>query len=118
MPDSWTHNNRAATTTWLTLRFLAQIPKDLVFAKAGTRTMQELLFWTNASSAQARRVAASGLIIEMDSIFRDIRGAQYENGKSLETAVNAIRDVLLNADKTVADLAVVNDEQYRFWQED
>jgi len=26
--------------------------------------------------------------------------------------------VLLNADKTVADLAVVNDEQYRFWQED
>ena len=39
--SSWKPNNRAATTTWLTLRTLAQIPKDKVFKKTGTIKMNE-----------------------------------------------------------------------------
>ena len=113
----WTPNNRAATTTWLTLLALSEIPRDLVFKEAGSRKMKDLTFFASGASIDSRRIAASALAIQMDSMFRDIRGAQYEKGKSFGTAVSAIVEVLLDPDKTLAELAETNDDQYLFWRE-
>lgn len=115
--DNWKPNDRAATTTWLTLRTLAQIPKDLIFKEAGSLTMNQLAFWAKSSSLKMRRVQAESLSIMIDNVFRDVRGAKYEEGVTNQMAVDSIRDALLDKDKTVADLAEVNDQSYLFWGE-
>ena len=115
--SSWKPNNRAATTTWLTLRTLAQIPKDKVFKKTGTIKMNELLFWMQSSSVQMRIVQAGSLAIMIDNIFRDIRGAVYEEGFDNNKAIKKIKETLLNSEKTVSDLAETNDDIFHFWKE-
>jgi hypothetical protein len=114
----WTPNNRAATTTWLTLRTLAQIPKDEVFKNAGSRKMNQLLFWAKSSSGQIRKVQAESLAIMMDNVFRDIRGAVYEEGVDNSKAIDSIIETLLDSDKTISDLAGINDSIYLFWGEE
>ena len=115
--SSWKPNNRAATTTWLTLRTLAQIPKDKVFKKTGTIKMNELLFWMQSSSVQMRKVQAGSLAIMIDNIFRDIRGAVYEEGFDNNKAIKKIKETLLDSEKTVSGLAKINDDIYHFWKE-
>ena len=115
--SNWTVNNRSATTTWLTLRLLAQIPKDEVFKKAGSRRMDELLFWNKSSSEKIRKIQVDSLAIMMDNVFRDTRGAKYEKGIAGEQAINDIKETMLNPDNTVADLAEIIDKNYLFWGE-
>jgi hypothetical protein len=115
--SNWTVNNRSATSTWLTLKLLAQIPKDEVFKKAGSRRMDELLFWNKSSSEKIRKIQVEALSIMMDNVFRDMRGAKYEKGISSEKVINDIRETMLNSDNTVADLAEINDKNYLFWGE-
>ena len=114
----WTVNNRSATTTWLTLKLLAQIPKDEIFKDAGLRRMDELLFWNKSSSEKVRKIQVVSLSIMMDNAFRDIRGAAYEDGINSEEAIEDIRQTMLNPDNTVSDLAEINDKNYLFWGED
>ncbi|MDP2365241.1 MAG: hypothetical protein Q8M94_15925, partial [Ignavibacteria bacterium] len=57
------------------------------------------------------------LAIMMDNVFRDIRGAKYEKGITIENAINDIRETLLNSNNTLADLAEINDKNYLFWGE-
>lgn len=114
---NWSSNNRACTTTWTTLRVLAQISESLPFKDAGTVKMKELLYWNQTASSEMRQIQAKTLAIMMDNVFRQIRGAKYEDGVSNETAVNDIVNILVNPDKTIADLAETNDKNYLFWKE-
>ena len=113
----WNANNRACTTTWSTLRVLGQIRKNLTFPKAGAKTMDELTFWQQTASAELRAVHARSLAVAMDNIFVMLRGAHYETGSDGATAVRDIVNTMLDAEQTVADLAAVNDANYRFWHE-
>ena len=116
--SSWTVNNRSATTTWLTLKLLAQIPKNETFKKAGSRRMDELLFWNKSSSKKIREIQADSLAIMIDNIFCNQRGAKYEKGITGAQAIDDIKLTMLNKDNTIADLAEVNDKNYLFWGED
>ncbi len=114
---NWNPNNRASTTTWLTLRTLGQIPRDEVFKAAGSRKMNQLTYWAQSASGDIRKVQAAALAIQIDNVFRDIRGAQYEQGITNQTAVDNINETLLDKNKTIADLAEINDRNYLFWGE-
>jgi purine-cytosine permease-like protein len=112
---TWSKNNRACTTTWSTLVVLDQI-KD-VFNDSGTLKICDFTFWNRAASSNMKRLMASTLAIQMDNVFTMIRGAKYEDGITKDKAISDIVDILVNGDKTVLDLAEVNDNNYLFWQE-
>ncbi len=115
---NWSPNNRAATTTWLTLRTLSQIPNDMIFKTAGSVKMNELLFWGKTSTADMRKTQAGTISFEMDNIFRDVRGARFEESVDPGYVVNTIRDTLLDETKTIEDLAGIADKNYQFWGEE
>jgi len=114
----WNANNRACTTTWLTLRVMGQIPQDLVFRDTGQVKMNELMYWGELSSLDIKQTQARSLAVTMDNIFRMIRGAKYEEGKTNQQAITDITNTFLDAEKTIADLAEINDANYYFWKED
>jgi hypothetical protein len=97
---------------------MGQIPQDLVFRDAGQVKMNELIYWGEMSSLDIRQIQARSLAITMDNIFRMIRGAKYEEGKTNQQTINDIANTLLNAEKTIEDLAEINDINYYFWKED
>lgn len=113
----WSVNHRACTTTYTTLIVLAQLPRDLPFPDAGAVKMNGLAFWKLTSSAQVRRVQAGALAVQIDNVFRDIRGAVYEPGVDPDAVPGLIREALLRSEDTVADLAALFDGLYLFWRE-
>ena len=116
MPN-WSTNNRSCTTTWTTLRIMGQISESLLFKDAGTERMNKLTFWSQSASSDIRQTQVRTLAIMMDNIFRMIRGAKYEEGINNQKAVSDIVNILVNADKTIAELAETNDKNYLFWRE-
>ena len=112
----WSINNRACTSTWMALRLLAQSKR--VFSKTGALTMPQLAFWNSATSDEMRDIQARTLAIQMNNIFRRIDGAELEPGMSEAKAVSEIEEALVNEENTVADLAAVNDRNYRFFGEE
>jgi hypothetical protein len=96
---------------------MGQIPQGLVFKDSGQVKISEFTFWGEMSSAEMRQTQARSLAIMMDNIFRMIRGAQYEEGISNHQAVESITNTLVDGEKTVADLAEINDTNYFFWKE-
>ncbi len=112
----WSRNNRACTTTWITLRVLDQ--NDRVFKDSGVVKMSELTFWNQAASTEMRKLQASTLANQMDNMFRHIRGAQYEEGVTREKAVADMVNTLTTENRNIADLAAVNDANYLFWGEE
>ena len=113
----WNANNRACTTTWTTLRVMGQIPQDMVFNDAGEVKINKFTFWGEMSSTDMKQTQARALAIMMDNIFRMIRGAKYEQGKTNQQAIEDITNTLVNGEKTIADLAEINDANYYFWKE-
>ena len=111
----WSINNRACTSTWMALRLLAQSKR--VFSKSGELTMPQLAFWNSATSDEMRDIQARTLASQMNNIFRRIDGAELEPGVSEANAVSAMEEALLDEEGTVADLASVNDKNYRFFGE-
>jgi hypothetical protein len=112
---AWSANNRACTTTWSTLFALEQ--SLLTFPKSGEVQMQHMQFWITAATPELRRLRAQALANRMDVIFRVTRGAEYEEGSSLDQAIEAMVEVMSDANATMEKLAEVNDASYRFWQE-
>ena len=112
---TWSKDNRACDTTWSTLSVLKQSAED--FAGSGTVKVQELAFWNKAASSDTRKIDAHTLAIQMDNAFTKIRGAKYEANITKEKAINDMLVILTNGDKTVADLAEINDSNYLFWKE-
>lgn len=113
---TWSKNNRACTTTWSTLLILDQIKE--VFKDSGTIKIQDFSFWSKTASSDMRKLMANTLAIQMDNIFSMILGAKHEEGKTKDTAVADIVSILTNGDKTVLELAEVNDKNYLFWKEE
>ena len=113
--ETWNRNNRACTTTWTTLRLLHQTIEKL--ETAGLITMENLAFWNSTSSPEFRKIQAQTLSFQMDNVFRMVRKATYETGTTQEKAINDILKILLDKEKTIADLAAANDHHYLFWGE-
>jgi len=111
----WSLDNRACKTTWSTLMELEQL--KAVFKDAGSMKMSELTYWNNTDSDDMRTTKVNAIAIEMDNIFTEERGAKYEENKSKETAIQDIKNIMVNSDKLVQDLAEVNDNNYLFWNE-
>jgi len=111
----WNPNNRACTTTWSTLRVLDQNNKP--FSKSGNVKMDKLLFWNQAATPAMRKLQATTIATQMDNIFREIRGATYEKGVTEQKAITESVATLIDADKTISDLAGVCDNNYLFWGE-
>src|SRR5688572_6762217 len=111
----WSVNNRACTSTWMALRILAQHRR--VFSKTCELTMQQLAFASSAISNDMRDVQARTLALQLNNVFRRIDGATLEPGVTEGQAVAAMEAVLVDDDQTVADLASVNDGNYRFFGE-
>ena len=110
----WSKNNKACKVTWFTLRVLNQIEESVPFPNAGTIKMDELTFYTHTGDVDLRKVMAKSLAITMDNHFRLIWGAEFEKGVKPEKALQDMIDTLLAEQKTVADLAAVNDKNYLF----
>src|SRR4051794_33796650 len=102
----WSVNNRACTSTWMALRLLAQ--HKLVFSKTGSLGMKQLAFRNSIVSDEMLDVQARTLAIQLNNVFRDIDGATLEPGVKQATAISDMAAVLVDDDKSVADLAFVN----------
>jgi len=110
---TWNKNNRACTTTWFTLIILDQI--SATFADSSSIKIHDFTFWNQTGSADLRKLLASTLATQMDNIFTMVRGAQYEGGVTKEGAIQALVNILTVSDKTISDLAELNNSNYIFW---
>lgn len=110
--SSWSNNNRAHTQTWFTLRVLNQSRR--VFPKSGDIKMKQLTFFNPTASKSLRRTTAAALASEMNNIFRLIFDAKMESGIKQKAAIKDMTETLVAADKTMSDLAGVNDDNYKF----
>jgi hypothetical protein len=112
----WNKNNRACTTTWSTLRVLAQ--HEEVFSRSGSLAMKQLTFWNPTVTAQMKDLQVQTLARQMDNVFRKIRKAKYESGVDTDRAIGDMTTVMINGDKTVSELASIIDDDYAFWGEE
>lgn len=113
----WSANNRACKTVWSTLMVLDQIGEDQSFDSTGKKTVGNLRFFPHDGSQDIIDIRAKSLAIQIDKVFRMIRGATYENNVSQSQAVDALAVVLKDKEQTVAELANKADDQYLFFKE-
>jgi hypothetical protein len=111
----WTNNNLACVYTWLDLNYINEL--NSTFDVSGDIPMNKLRFWNDAASAEARRIDAMAVAAQLAKMFTGVNFATYENGKNYAVAVEAMTNVLVVATKTVAELAVVVDDNYNFFGE-
>lgn len=111
----WSKNHRACLTTWSTLLLLHQLRE--VFRDAGALRMDQLAFWNPLASSELLRLQVTTLAHQIDNVFRQIRGAEFESGITDEIALARITEVLVNPAQTVSDLAAAADDCYKFYQE-
>jgi hypothetical protein len=111
----WSPNNRACTSTWIALRVLEQ--SNRVFPKSGQIRMRQLAYWNSVASDAMRHLQARTLAKQMDNIFRVVQGATLEPGAKSDIAMEFMAATLIDGDRTMADLAEINDHLYRFWGE-
>ena len=113
----WSANNRACTTTWSTLRLLDQISSRRTFDTTGALKMSDLTFFSLLGTKDALQLRADSLSAQLDNVFRQVRGADYESGVDRKKALTGMSGILAQKDKTVADLADVIDDSYLFFGE-
>lgn len=113
----WSQNNRACKTVWTTLMVLDQINEQETFAATGAIKVGDLTFYPKDGTQDVLAARAKALALQIDKVFRKIRGAVYEEGKDQMQAVTAMTEVLKDKDKTVAEFAGIADDLYRFFQE-
>lgn len=107
---AWTNTRPTCVMTWSTLALLGEHSK--AFPNAQNLKMKSLLFW--AGSQAARQARARALAVQVDATLRELFGSKYETGSSKSKAIIAMTAVLLDAEKTVEDLADSNDQHYLF----
>jgi len=112
----WSPNNRACTATWMALRMLDQSVRP--FRPSGAVRMRQLTYFNAAASDDMRRFLAGTLAKQLDNFFRQIDGARFEDGTDPVAALSDLSEALLAAEQSMADLAMVVDQDYRFWEED
>ena len=112
---TWSRNNRACTTVWITLFSMQQLTTN--FDDSGALTMKDLTFYNALSSSDQRSHDIAMMADQLDNIFINGRGAKYEAGVTHSSAVSGLMGVLTEAANTVADLASTADGLYQFWGE-
>lgn len=110
--SSWTNNNRAHTQTWYTLVVLNQL--EASFPEAEEKTVQDLVFWSSAASADLRAQQANAIAIQMDNMFTKVWKAKYEEGVERSEATAALESALSKAETTMPQLGAIADGRYRF----
>ncbi len=84
----WGTSNRAAKTTWSTLSVLDQ--QALPFNDAGAVMLNKLAYWGTGESPQTQMTKSKSLAIQIDNIFRSIRGINYENSIDKSSVISEI----------------------------
>ena len=109
---NWTSNNLACVNTWSTLFIMKQHKKT--FKKAGILTMKELLFFNPTLTKEELKFEAEGMADFLDIVFKNTCGAKYEENINKAQAMSDMVDILLDAEKTMAELAQKVDDDYVF----
>ncbi|MCR9248684.1 MAG: hypothetical protein NXI31_26955 [bacterium] len=112
---NWDKATVACKITWITLSDLDQHSRG--FDNAGKLKMKNLGFWDPNASKPVLKMRAKTVQIQCDNLFRRYYGAKYEDNKTRPQVQRACLKVLTDPDKTVADLAEVNDSVYEFFGE-
>ena len=108
----WNNNNLAHINTWGGLRGLRE--HRLSFPRAGVLRMDQLDFWNQAATPEARALAARELAGKLDDLFRWALHAKYEPGKNSASAVASMEKKLAEAQATLCDLGEAVDAAYMF----
>ncbi|NNG16592.1 MAG: hypothetical protein HKM89_08935 [Gemmatimonadales bacterium] len=110
--STWSKNNAAHTQTWFTLKVLDQSGR--VFSRSGSIKVKQFAFWNPTASKRVRSVQARALAIQIDNVFRMVFLAEFESGVTRTAAINAMKKILSDGEKTMSDLGCKNDENYKF----
>lgn len=110
----WTSSKPSHLDTWFSLLRLGQI-KD-PFPVAGQIKMSELTFYNPTIGNDSLKVEATLIADTIDRVFTAWK-AKLERNISRNTALNDMIKTLLDKDKTILDLAEINDGNYFFDKE-
>lgn len=110
--DSWNNNNLACTETWGFLFDDEEL--NVNFKAARDVKMSELAFYNPALSSGTLDKDAEYRAARLDRDFRKKSAATFEPGWTIPKAVQAMKEVLMDKDKLVCELAVTVDEAYNF----
>jgi hypothetical protein len=110
--STWSQDNLACRNTYVLLIGLKQLTEP--FAQAGKKPMKQLAFWNAAASDTMRQLTATGLATQLDKFYIKVLLAGYEEGYDFHGAIEAMKNALCSADKTVSQLAEVIDGIYNF----
>ncbi len=112
----WSKNNLAHRTTWAVFYALEQYGST--FDKSEKKKMSQLAFYDPDNSSPMRTGKARSLASQVDKIFRKLQGAKFETGINRKKAVTEMTKLLTSKDKTMMDLASLNDSLYKFYGEE
>ena len=107
---AWKKDVIACRLTWYVLGVLnqsKQAPED-----SGDIPVSDFEFWL--PDEDLRRTAAKSLAIQLNNVFQTYYGAKYEEGSMRSVAIPAMHECLMDEEMTMADLAEVVNENYRF----
>ncbi len=113
----WSSNNRACKTVWSVLMGLDQISESQPFKTTGDIKMRALTFFPQDAGDDVAEAKTHAFALQLDQVFRLIRGATYEAGIDQQKAVEEMQAVLKEGDETTTRLADVADDMYLFLNE-
>lgn len=108
---SWSNNRLSCVNTWSALSALGQLKQD--FAAAGAVKVNQLSFWNPAASKDMRVLVAGGLAHELDRYFCAVLLATPALTNWHERVV-LLQQLLLQPEKTVAEIGEAMDDLYSF----
>lgn len=108
----WTSNNLACLNLWSTMFIMKQHRKT--FKKAERLKMKELLFYNSLLTSSELAFEAQGIADFLDLVFKNTYRGKYEENVNKAKAVGDMVTVLIDRDKTLADLAAQIDKDYNF----
>ncbi|MCH7411386.1 hypothetical protein MM239_18480 [Belliella sp. DSM 111904] len=111
---NWTAEKSAHLDTWFSLLRLGQIRKP--FNISGKIKMSELTYYDPTVSKDSFKVEVALIAHTIDNVLTSY-GAKLKNNISRKTALNNMIKVLLNKEKTILDLAEINNENYFYENE-
>lgn len=110
---AWSNDVPAHAMTWVSLLLLGETTKT--FPRAGPTKMRSLQFWAGTADLRAARARVTA--IQLTQLFREMFGAKREPGSTQARALADLLPLLLEADRTIEDLADACNEHFLFMGE-
>ncbi|MCP3914527.1 MAG: hypothetical protein GY711_03095 [bacterium] len=107
---AWSNKKPNCVVTWGTLAVLGESTRS--FPTSGDVKVRRFTYWVPDEDMRSTR--ARTLAVQMDNTFRNLFDTRFEDGVRKTKAIVAITGLLLEGDKTMNDLAELNDDLYRF----